>query len=175
MTRVSGKKLGVVGMGRIGRAVARRARGFSMEVRYHSRRALPELSHEYEGNLAGLARWADFLVVCTPGGRETRRLVSADILQALGSTGYLINIGRGTIVDESKLVEALSTKTIAGAALDVFENEPRVPQELMSMENVVLLPHIASNTRETFEAMENLVIENLHSFFNSGRVLTPVF
>jgi len=173
-TRVSGKKMGIVGMGRIGRAVAMRARCFSMEVRYHSRQVVPGLDCQYESAVLDLARWSDFLVVCVPGGPNTVKLISREVLAALGSNGYLINIARGSVVDERELIEALSARAIGGAALDVFEKEPHVPNELRHLDNVVLLPHIASSTVETFEEMESLVIRNLHSYFETGRLLTPI-
>jgi lactate dehydrogenase-like 2-hydroxyacid dehydrogenase len=172
--RVSGKKLGIVGMGGVGRAIARRAAGFDMEVRYNSRRRVPEVSHEFEESLTKLAHWADFLVVSAPGGPETRHLISAEVIAALGTKGYLVNISRGTLVDEQALVQALTAGKVAGAALDVFENEPSVPEALLAMENVVLLPHIASSTMETFAAMETLVLKNLRNFFKTGRLLTPI-
>jgi lactate dehydrogenase-like 2-hydroxyacid dehydrogenase len=173
--RVSGKKLGIVGMGGVGRAIARRAAGFDMEVRYNSRRMVPEVTHDFEASLTKLAHWADFLVVSAPGGPDTRHLISAEVLAALGGKGFLVNVSRGTLVDEQVLVQALATGMISGAALDVFEDEPCVPEALLAMENVVLLPHIASGTKETFQAMEALVLENLRSFFSIGRLLTPIF
>lgn len=170
-TRVSGKRLGIVGMGRIGRVIARRSSGFDMEVRYFGRN--PQLGVEYgfEPSLEALARWADFLVVATSGGPETRHLVSAAVLEALGPQGYLVNIARGTVIDEAALVDALTHKRIAGAGLDVFENEPHVPEALFGLDNVVLLPHVASGTHETRAAMANLVFENLQAFFATGAVL----
>jgi lactate dehydrogenase-like 2-hydroxyacid dehydrogenase len=173
-TKVSGKKLGIVGMGRIGRAIAQRADGFAMEIRYHSRTELSDLPWSYEPLLPALARWADFLVVSAPGGPQTRHLISAEVIAALGPSSFLINVSRGSLVDESALTEALVAGQIAGAALDVFKKEPKVPERLLALENVVLLPHIASGTIETFAAMENLVLENLRSFFSCGRLLTPV-
>ncbi len=172
--RVTGKRFGIIGMGRIGRAVLQRARGFNMDVRYHSRACKDDCDVTYESSLENLAHWADYLVVCAPGGSETRNLVSVDVLAALGPDGFLVNIARGSLVDESALISALTHKTIAGAALDVFVDEPQVPQELIALENVVLLPHIGSGTRETFTAMEDLMIENLKSFFSRGTLLTPV-
>lgn len=172
--KVSGKRLGIVGMGRIGRAIARRARGFDMEVRYHSRTCRTECPEVYEPVLEALADWADFLVICAPGGDSTRGLVSAAVLDALGPNGFLVNVARGSLVDERALVEALGQGRIAGAALDVFAREPRVPQELLTMDQVVLLPHIASSTVETFAAMENLLLENLQSYFTAGTLLTSV-
>ncbi len=167
-TRVSGKRIGLVGMGRIGRVIARRAEGFDMQVRYHSRRPA-DVPHEHMASLQALAKWADFLVVATGGGPETRHLINMRVLDALGPHGYLINIARGTVVDEVALVDALATGRIAGAGLDVFENEPHVPQALRVLDNVVLLPHVGSATRETREAMGALVLENLESFFSTGR------
>lgn len=173
-TRVSGKRLGILGLGRIGRAIAKRASGFDMEVRYHNRRRAEEVSFGYEASLIELALWADFLVVASAGGPETRHLVSKAVIAALGADGFLINIARGSVVDEAALADALINKRIAGAALDVFENEPHVPEALLALDNVVLLPHIASGTNETRQAMADLTLANLRSFFDDGRLLTPV-
>ncbi|MDR3384127.1 2-hydroxyacid dehydrogenase [Cupriavidus basilensis] len=169
-TRVSGKRMGIVGMGRIGRVIARRGAGFDMAVRYHSRRPAQDAPYHHEPSLTELARWADFLVIATAGGPETRHLVSAEVLDALGPSGFLINIARGTVVDETALVDALVRGRIAGAGLDVFEHEPQVPQALFALDNVVLLPHIASATHETRNAMADLVFENLQAFFANGAV-----
>jgi hydroxypyruvate reductase len=169
-TKVSGKKLGILGMGRIGRVIARRASGFDMEVRYHNRKPLADVGHVYADSLKALAEWADFLVVASAGGAETRRLVSREVLEALGPTGYLVNISRGSVVDEQALVEALQNGRIAGAGLDVFEDEPKVPEALFALDNVVLLPHLASNTHETRAAMAQRVEDNLAAFF-AGRPL----
>jgi lactate dehydrogenase-like 2-hydroxyacid dehydrogenase len=163
-TKVSGKKLGILGMGRIGRVIARRASGFDMEVRYHNRRELDDVDFVYADSLEALAGWADFLVIASAGGAETRGLVSREILDALGPRGYLVNISRGTVVDEAALVEALQHKRIAGAGLDVFEDEPNVPEALFALDNVVLLPHLASNTHETRAAMAQRVEDNLAAF-----------
>jgi len=173
-TRISGKKLGILGMGRIGRVIARRASGFDMEVRYHNRRELQDGPYAYEPTLMGLARWADFLVVASAGGPETRKLVDAGVLEALGPGGFLINISRGSVIDEAALLDALREGRIAGAGLDVFEKEPQVPEAFYALDNVVLLPHVASATRETRQAMADLVIENLRSFFAEGRVQVAV-
>jgi lactate dehydrogenase-like 2-hydroxyacid dehydrogenase len=167
-TKVSGKRLGILGMGRIGRVIARRASGFDMEVRYHNRRRLDDVDHGYAASLKELAEWADFLVIASAGGAETRGLVSREILDALGPQGYLVNISRGTVVDEAALVEALQRKRIAGAGLDVFEDEPNVPEALFALDNVVLLPHLASNTHETRAAMAQRVEDNLAAFL-AGR------
>lgn len=169
-TRVSGKRLGILGLGRIGQAVARRASGFDMEVRYHNRRPNPSVPYGYEATLESLARWADFLVVVSAGGPETRHLVSAGVLHALGPKGYLINVSRGTVVDEQALIEALEQGLIAGAGLDVYADEPHVPERLLALEQVVLLPHLASATHETRQAMAELVLENLDSYFATSKV-----
>ncbi|MDQ0139485.1 2-hydroxyacid dehydrogenase [Cupriavidus necator] len=168
--RVSGKRLGIIGMGRIGRVIAHRSAGFDMEVRYHSRSRSDDAPYPYEPSLEALARWADYLVVATAGGPSTRHLVSAAVLDALGPRGFLINIARGTVVDEAALVDALVHQRIAGAGLDVFEDEPNVPEALCGLDNVVLLPHIASATHETRRAMAELVFENLQEFFATGAV-----
>ena len=169
-TRVSGKRLGILGLGRIGQVVAKRASGFDMEVRYHNRRPNPSVPYAYEATLAGLAEWADFLVVVSAGGPETHKLVSAEVLRALGPKGFLVNVSRGSVVDEDALVEALEQGVIAGAGLDVYMDEPRVPERLRALEQVVLLPHLASATHETRQAMADLVVRNLDAFFSSGQV-----
>lgn len=173
-SKVSGKRLGIVGLGRIGRAVARRAEAFDMEIRYHNRRQVPDSPYAWEKSLADLARWCDFLVVATSGGAESRGLVSAAVIEALGPRGFLVNIARGSVVDEPALVAALVDGRIAGAALDVFADEPRVPEALLALDNVVLTPHIASATTDTRAAMGQLVLDNLAAFFETGRALTPV-
>jgi hydroxypyruvate reductase len=173
-TRVSGKRMGIVGLGRIGKAIAKRAEGFSMEIRYTSRNPLVDVAYTYEPSLVELARWCDFLVVAASGGASTRGLVSAAVIEALGPKSFLVNVSRGTVVDEAALVEALAGKRIAGAGLDVFENEPNVPSKLYELDNVVLLPHVASATHETRRAMGDLVLANLESFFTRGSLVTPV-
>ncbi|MES2189834.1 MAG: 2-hydroxyacid dehydrogenase [Pseudomonadota bacterium] len=172
-TRVSGKRLGIVGLGRIGAAVARRAQGFDMPVRYFGRQAHEGSPYQFEGDLMSLAQWADFLVLTCRGGTETHHLISADVLTALGPKGFLINIARGSVVDEAALISAIDNGLIAGAGLDVFEKEPHVPAGLLGNDHVVVLPHVAATTRETRSAMEQLVFDNLASFFDTGRVLTP--
>ena len=166
--QVSHAKLGIVGLGRIGRTVARRASGFDMEVRYHNRRPVEGVPWAYEPKLPDLARWADFLVVITAGGPATRHLIDAAVLDALGPQGYLVNVSRGTVVDEAALVRALKEQRIAGAGLDVFEREPNAPEELFTLDNVVLTPHIASSTVQTRQAMAQRVLDNLDAFF-AGR------
>lgn len=163
--QVSGARLGIVGLGRIGRTVAKRAGGFDMEVRYHNRRPVEGVPWTYEPQLVELARWADFLVVITAGGAGTRHLIDATVLAALGTKGYLVNVSRGTVVDEAALVRALQEQRIAGAALDVYEREPQVREELFALDNVVLVPHIASSTVQTRQAMAQRVLDNLAAFF----------
>ena len=173
-TRVSGKRLGILGLGRIGQVVARRASGFDMEVRYHNRRPNPAVPYTYESSIESLARWADFLVVVSAGGPETHHLVSASVLRALGPEGFLINVSRGSVVDEDALIEALEDGVIAGAGLDVYADEPRVPERLLALDQVVLLPHLASATNETRQAMAELVVDNLDAFYATGKLRASV-
>jgi lactate dehydrogenase-like 2-hydroxyacid dehydrogenase len=173
--KVTGKRVGIVGLGRIGTAVAQRLEGFGTPIGYHNRRRLQDdTSYEYFGSALELARWCDALVVTAAGGPETRGLVSGEVLDALGPEGYLVNVSRGTVVDETALVDRLTRRALAGAALDVFVDEPNVPEELLDLENVVLLPHVASGTVETREAMARLVLENLARFLSDGTLVTPV-
>ena len=172
--RISGKRMGILGMGRIGEAIAKRAAGFDMDVAYHNRRQRDDMPYTYLDSPAALAQWSDYLVIAVTGGAGTMKLVDANILKALGRDGYLINISRGTVIDEEALLEALKTQEIAGAALDVFTNEPHVPSEFFDLDNVVLLPHVASATHETRRAMADLVTENLRHYYATGEVHTPV-
>ncbi|MEK7948497.1 2-hydroxyacid dehydrogenase [Pigmentiphaga sp. YJ18] len=174
MTRVHGKNMGLLGFGGIGQAVARRAAGFDMAVRYHTRRPVAGAPHEHEPSLVELARWADFLVVACPGGPATRHLVNAEVMETLGPRGILVNIARGSVVDEGALVQALQAGSLGGAGLDVFEHEPDVPPALLEMDQVVALSHIAGFTRESRADMERLVCDNLDAYFRGGQVLTPV-
>jgi len=173
-TRVSGKRLGIVGLGRIGQVIARRASGFDMDIRYHNRKPNAALPYTYEASLAALASWCDFLVVASAGGAETKHLISRDILQALGPRGFLINISRGSVIDELALIEALEQNQIAGAGLDVYDDEPNIPERLLALNNAVLLPHLASATHETRQAMADLVMDNLRTFFSTGHVKMAV-
>ncbi len=172
--KVSGKKLGIVGLGRIGQAIARRAEGFAMPVRYHKRQADPSSPYAYEADLLALAQWADFLVLACPGGAATHHLINAEVLAALGPQGILVNIARGSVVDQPALVDALLAGTLGGAGLDVFEGEPKVPEALFALPNVVLLPHVGSGTVETRWQMEELVFANLQAFIDKGELLTPL-
>ncbi len=171
--KVSGAKLGIVGLGRIGQTIARRAAGFEMDIRYHSRRPVAGVAWAHEPSLIELARWCDYLVVITAGGAATRHLVNDAVLDALGPRGFVINVARGSVIDEAALVRALADRRIAGAGLDVFENEPNVPRALFELDNVVLLPHIASGTEETRQAMADRVFDNLQGFFRDGRMVSP--
>ena len=172
--RISKKRLGILGLGRIGAAIAKRAVGFNMEIAYHNRSKHPESDYAYLPSVQALAQWADYLVVACPGGAATEHLVDAAVLSALGEHGYLINIARGSIVDEQALVQALNKQHIAGAALDVFEHEPKVSQALMENESVVLTPHIGSATQETRMDMDALLLDNVAAFVQEGRLLTAV-
>jgi lactate dehydrogenase-like 2-hydroxyacid dehydrogenase len=173
-TRVSGKKLGIVGLGRIGKVVARRASGFDMEIRYHNRKPVEGVDYGYEASLLDLARWSDFLVVVAAAGDSTRGLIDAAVLDALGPEGFLVNVARGSVVDEKALVKALKDKRIAGAGLDVYEDEPNVPPELFALDTVALLPHVASNTHETRRAMAQRVLDNLDGWQKTGTVPVAV-
>lgn len=172
-TRVSGKRLGIVGLGQIGREVAKRASGFNMQVAYNNRRPVSDVPYQHQPSLKALAEWADFLVVCVSGGSETQALIDQEIIEALGPKGYLINVARGTVVDEAALISALENGRLAGAGLDVFAEEPKVPEALIKLSNVVLTPHVASGTVETRQAMEDLLLENLQAYFSEGQVKTP--
>lgn len=164
---VSGKKLGILGLGVIGRLIAHRAAdGFDMTVAYHNRRPVDGSPYRYVDSLGDLAAWADFLVCAAPGGPDTHHMVNADALARLGPQGYLVNIGRGGVVDTDALVEALTTQGIAGAALDVVEGEPNVPERLLTIDNLLLTPHMAGRTPEAIEAMVDLAAANLAAHFN---------
>lgn len=172
--KVSGARLGIVGLGRIGQAIADRARAFNMSIAYTARHQKPDAPYRYYASAQALASEADFLVLVTPGGAGTRKLVNAGVLKALGPKGYLINVARGSVVDQSALVDALQKGLIAGAGLDVFEDEPYVPAELRAMDNVVLTPHMASATLQTRQAMADLAAANLHAHFAGQPLLSPV-
>ena len=172
--KVSGARLGIVGMGRIGQAIAQRAAAFGMAIAYTARSARADVAHRYLPSAAALAAESDFLVVITPGGAGTRKLIDAAVLTALGPQGCIVNVARGSVIDEAALIEALRTGTIAGAALDVFEDEPNVPQALREMDNVVLTPHIGSATAQTRRAMADLAFANLHAQLSGEPLPTPV-
>ena len=172
--KVSGARMGIVGLGRIGKAIARRASGFGMSIAYTARSEKPDSGFEFFATPAELAANVDFLVVITPGGTGTKHLINAEVLQALGPRGFLINVARGSVVDETALIAALQNGTIAGAGLDVFANEPNVPEALWAMPNVVLTPHMASATTETRQAMADLAFANMQAGTSDQPLRTPV-
>jgi lactate dehydrogenase-like 2-hydroxyacid dehydrogenase len=172
--KMSGARLGLVGMGRIGQAIAARALAFGMSVAYTARSAKPALPYRFHPSASALAADSDFLVVITPGGAGTRRLIDAAVLQALGAQGILVNVARGSVVDEEALIDALERGVIGGAALDVFENEPNVPERLRALPQVVLTPHIGSATGQTRQAMADLAFANLQAHFAGRRLPSPV-
>lgn len=172
-TRIHGKRLGIVGLGRIGMSIWRRAQGFAMPMRYHGPNNKPDVPG-HEPDVHALAEWSDVLILACHGGPETRHLINGRVLKALGPRGILVNVARGSVVDESALAAAITSGELGGAGLDVFHNEPFVPRELIASNRVVLLPHIAAMTHETRKAMEDLVCANLSHYFQTGRVLTQV-
>ena len=173
-TKLSGARMGIVGMGRIGQAIAHRALAFGMSIAYTARSAKGDLPYAFHATPRELAAASDFLVIITPGGAATRKMIDASVLQALGPKGFLINVARGSVVDEAALIDALQRNVIAGAALDVFENEPNVPDALRALDNVVLAPHIGSATRATRQAMADLAFGNLQAHFGGKPLLSPV-
>ncbi|MBL8382756.1 MAG: 2-hydroxyacid dehydrogenase [Burkholderiales bacterium] len=172
--KVWGETLGIVGLGRIGKAIARRAEGFGMRIVYHGRHRQPDVPYEYFADLKAMARAAKILVLILPGGKATEHLVDAEVLAALGKKGYLINVSRGSNVDEAALLQALRDGSIAGAGLDVFADEPRVPEAFFALDNVVLQPHVGSATVPTRDAMGQLVVDNLAAYFAGKPLLTEV-
>jgi hydroxypyruvate reductase len=171
---VHGKRLGIFGLGHIGRAVARRGEAFGMPISYTERHQVADCSHRFVPDLVGLAQDSDFLVLAASATAETHNIVNRAVMDVLGPSGILINVSRGSVVDEDALVAALSEKRLGGAGLDVFAHEPNAPEALWSMDNVVLLPHQASATIETRRAMADLVLGNLAAHFAGRDLLTPV-
>lgn len=169
-----GRRVGILGLGRIGRAIARRLESFGVAIDYHGRRRQGDVPYTYHDSLIGMARAVHILIVVAPGGPETRGLIDAAVLEALGPEGILINVARGTLVDEAALTAALKAGTILGAGLDVFENEPHVPEDLAALDNTVLLPHVGSASEHTRAAMAQLVVDNVISWFEGRGPLTPV-
>jgi len=169
-----GKTMGIVGLGRVGAAVAKRAEAFGMKIVWHGPRAKPGVSYPHYSDLANMAEISDVLMLTCPYGEATHHLVNARILKALGNKGVLVNISRGKVVSEADLIDALEGGVIAGAGLDVFENEPEIPTALCRLDNVVLQPHRGGATHETREAMGQLLVDNLRLYFEKGEVLTPV-
>ena len=175
--KVSGSRVGIVGMGRIGKTIAKRCAAFDMPISYTARSAKSELPFTFYATVKELAANVDFLVVITPGGAATKGMINAEVLAALGKgkgEGYLVNVARGTVVDQPALIEALQNKTIAGAGLDVFDGEPTVPEAFFGMDNVTLLPHVGSATHATRKAMADLALLNLANFYASKSLVTPV-
>lgn len=172
-TSVSEKTVGIVGLGKIGKAIAKRAEAFNTNVIYHSR-TQKDVPYTFYDNLEDMAKAADFLILACSGGDDTAGIIDYKILDALGPKGYLINIARGSVVNEEDLLIALRNKDIAGAGLDVFADEPNVPDEMLKMDNVVLSPHVGSATHETRAKMGQLVIANFKACFDGEAVLTPV-
>ncbi len=168
------RKVGILGLGRIGKAIARRLEAFNLPVVYHGRSEQPDVPYRYYPSLVEMARDVNVLLIVAPGGAATNKIVNREVLEALGPDGIVINVGRGSVVDEVALVKALQDKTILSAGLDVFEDEPRVPAELIAMDHVVLFPHVGSASVYTRNAMAQLVVDNLVSWADGKGPLTPV-
>ena len=171
---LTGARVGILGLGRIGKEIARRCQAFKMRVAYHGRTEQPSEPYEYYTDLTAMARDVDWLVVIAPGTAETNGIVSRQVMEALGPQGNLVNVARGSIVDEPAMVELLQSAALGGAALDVFADEPRAPEALFGLDNVVLSPHQASATTKTRTAMGDLVVQNLAAHFAGAPLLTPV-
>jgi lactate dehydrogenase-like 2-hydroxyacid dehydrogenase len=169
-----GRRVGILGLGGIGKAVARRLDAFAVEVAYHGRSRQPDVAYPWYATAEALAQACDVLIAIVPGGAGTRHLVDAAVLEALGADGVLINVSRGSVVDEDALIAALGRGTILAAGLDVFAQEPHVPEALLALDNVVLLPHIGSASLVTRQAMGQKMADNLVAWFETGRALSPV-
>ncbi|KPF71105.1 dehydrogenase [Bosea sp. AAP35] len=173
-TSLRKRKVGIVGLGRIGKAVAHRVEAFGLPIAYHGRSRQEDVPYRYYPSLVEMAADVDTLISVAPGGASTHHIINAEVLKALGPNGVVINVGRGTVIDEQALIEALQNKTILSAGLDVFEDEPRVPAALIAIEHAVLLPHVGSASVHTREQMGQLVVDNLFSWFEGKGPLTPV-
>lgn len=173
-TKLGGLNLGVLGMGRIGEAIARRAAAMNMKVAYHNRSAKLDVPYRYYPDLLAMAKEIDVLVVACPGGAATRHLVNAAVIEALGAKGMIVNIARGSVIEEPALVKALVEDKLGGAGLDVFADEPHVPEALLALDNVVLTPHVGSATHATRRLMGQLMLDNLAACFAGKALLTPV-
>ncbi len=169
-----GKTLGIVGYGRIGKAIAERAKAFGLKLAYHNRRPVADSDLPYHASLVAMAREVDILLSVLPGGAATHHVIGREVIEALGPDGILINVGRGSVVDEAALIEALQTGKLFSAGLDVFEVEPCYPAELVAIDRVVLLPHVGSASLHTRQLMANLVVDNLSHWFDKGSPITPV-
>ncbi|XP_057978357.1 glyoxylate/hydroxypyruvate reductase HPR3-like [Malania oleifera] len=173
-SKIGGKRVGIVGLGSIGLEVAKRLQAFGCIILYNSRKKKPPVSYPYYSSVCELAADSDVLVICCALTSQTRHMIDKEVLLALGKNGVIINIGRGAVIDEKELVQCLMQGDIAGAGLDVFENEPSVPKELFALDNVVLLPHAAVFTKETFLDLYELMVANLEAFFSNKPLLSPV-
>lgn len=171
---IENKRVGILGLGRIGSEIARKLQVFNCEIVYHTRNKKPDVPYAYYDNLTQMAKDVDYLIAITPGGASTDKIVNAEVPNALGPEGTFINVARGSVVDELELVKALKEGRLSFAGLDVFADEPNAPSELFNLENVTLTPHVASATVETRQAMGDLTVENLLKFFDGRPVLTPV-
>ena len=171
---VSHKRIGIIGLGTIGKKIAQRAQGFEMEVGYHNRTARTDVPYRYFSDVTALAAWADFLVVATPGGAGTQHLVNAPVLQALGPRGYVVNIARGSVIDTAALAHALRTGQVAGAGLDVYESEPAPPAELVALDTVVLTPHVAGWSPEAVQASVDRFMENARRHLAGEAPVSPI-
>ena len=174
LTELNGKTLGILGLGRIGKEIALRAQAMKMRVVYHGRHRQSDEPFVFYSDLTDMARDIDWLLIIAPGGKGTEKIVSREVLTALGPEGYLVNMARGTLVDEAALVELLASKALGGAALDVFEKEPQVPEALFALDNVVLSPHQGSATHQTRNKMGALVVANLDAWFAGDPLISPV-
>lgn len=173
-TKVSGKRVGIVGLGRIGLAIAKRAEAFGCPISYQGKSSKPNLPYVYYRSVVDLAISSDVLIISCPLTEETKHSIGREVFDALGPKGFLVNVARGAIVNESELVKALVEGRLGGAGLDVYEHEPNVPVELCSIDNVVLAPHVGSSTWETERAMADLVVSNLDAYFSGQPLLSPV-
>lgn len=171
--KFSGSKLGIVGMGRIGKAIAKRAEAFDCVISYHSRNK-KDVKYKFYDNVNELAKDVDTLCIITPGGKETEKLINQKVLKDLGTNGVLINVARGSVVDQDELIYCLKNNIILAAGLDVYVNEPNIPKELIDLKNTVLLPHIASGTVETRNAMGQLVYDNIKNYFEDKPLISQV-
>ena len=171
---LQGMKIGIVGMGRIGQAIAKRCLAFNTTVAYQGPRRKNELSFEYFESAVELAKWADVVIAACPGGASTKNIISRQVLEALGSQGTFVNIARGSVVEQDALVELLASGKLGSAGLDVFADEPRTPEALWALDNVVLMPHVASATHGTRSAMGKLTLDNIAAFVAGKPLVTPV-
>ncbi|TBU79735.1 hydroxyacid dehydrogenase [Pseudomonas daroniae] len=171
---VYGKRLGILGLGAIGEKLARRAAAFDMPVGYHNRSAKPDSPHRYFASALELARWSDCLVIAIPGGASTYHLVNAEVLDALGPQGYLVNVARGSVVDTAALGAALREKHIRAAALDVYESEPLPPAELLDLDNLIVTPHVGGNSPQALERSLSQFLDNIDRHFRGEPLLTPI-